>query len=257
MARTPLLAGNWKMHKDHLEAIQLVQQLVYHLDADDYQRTEIVVVPPFTALRSIQTLIDGDRLDIGLGAQNCHHEDAGAYTGEVSPTMLAKLAVRYVICGHSERRQIFGEDDATVNRKVRAVLAHGMRPILCVGETDEQREAGDAETVVTTQLRAGLEGVDPGQATEVVVAYEPVWAIGTGKTALPSDANDMCGHVRRQLAEHFDAETAQQMRVQYGGSVKPGNVAELMRQPELDGALVGGASLKADDYAAICRYHRL
>ena len=257
MARTPLMAGNWKMHKDHLEAIQLVQQLVYHLDADDYQRTEIVVIPPFTALRSIQTLIDGDRLDIGLGAQNCHYEAAGAYTGEISPPMLAKLAVRYVVCGHSERRHVFGEDNETVNRKVRAVLAHGMRPILCVGETDEQREAGDAETVVTTQLRAGLEGVDPGQATEVVVAYEPVWAIGTGKTALPSDANDMCGHVRRQLAEHFDAETAQQMRVQYGGSVKPGNVAELMRQPELDGALVGGASLKADDYAAICRYHRL
>ena len=257
MARIPLMAGNWKMHKDHLEAIQLVQQLVYHLDVEDYDRTEIVVVPPLTALRSIQTLIDGDRLPIGLGAQNCHHEDAGAYTGEVSPPMLAKLAVRYVICGHSERRHIFGETDETVNRKVRAVLAHGMRPILCVGETDDQREAGDAETVVTTQLRAGLDGVDRTLATEVVVAYEPVWAIGTGKTALPSDANDMCGHVRRRLAEHFDAETARQMRVQYGGSVKPGNVAELMRQSELDGALVGGASLQADDFAAICRYHRL
>jgi triosephosphate isomerase (TIM) len=255
MARIPLMAGNWKMHKDHLEAIQLVQQLVYHLEPDDYERTEIVVMPPLTALRSIQTLIDGDRLPIGLGAQNCHYEDSGAYTGEVSPPMLAKLAVRYVICGHSERRHVFGESDETVNRKVRAVLAHGMRPILCVGETDGQREAGDAESVVTTQLRAGLDGVD--RATEVVVAYEPVWAIGTGKTALPSDANDMCGHVRRQLAEVFDAETAQQMRVQYGGSVKPGNVAELMRQPELDGALVGGASLQADDFAAICRYHRL
>jgi triosephosphate isomerase len=251
------MAGNWKMHKDHLEAIQLVQQLVYHLDVDDYQRTEIVVVPPFTALRSIQTLIDGDRLDIGLGAQNCSYAESGAYTGEVSPSMLAKLAVSYVICGHSERRQIFGEDDETVNRKVHAVLAHGMRPILCVGETDEQREAGDAERIVSEQLRADLEGVEGGQATEIVVAYEPIWAIGTGKTATPSDANTMCGHVRAQLGERFGAETAQQMRVQYGGSVKPGNIAELMRQSEIDGALVGGASLRADDFAAICRYHRL
>jgi triosephosphate isomerase len=251
------MAGNWKMHNDHLEAIQLVQQLVYHLDAEDYERTEIVVVPPFTALRSIQTLIDGDRLDIGLGAQNCSYEDAGAYTGEVSPVMLAKLAVSYVLCGHSERRQIFGEDDATVNRKVRAVLAHGMRPILCVGETDEQREAGDAERVVGEQLHAGLDGMDTAQADEIVVAYEPVWAIGTGKTATPSDANTMCGYVRTQLAERFGDETAQRMRVQYGGSVKPGNVAELMRQSDIDGALVGGASLKADDFAAICRVHRL
>jgi triosephosphate isomerase len=257
MARTPLLAGNWKMHKDHLEAIQLVQQLVYHLESQDYKRSEIVVIPPLTALRSIQTLIVGDRLQIGLGAQNCHYEASGAYTGEVSPPMLAKLAVRYVICGHSERRHVFGESDETVNRKVRAVLAHEMRPILCVGETDEQREAGDAEKVVSAQLRAGLDGVDRAQATEVVVAYEPVWAIGTGKTATPSDANAMCGYVRAQLAERFDAETAGQMRVQYGGSVKPGNVAELMRQRELDGALVGGASLQADDFAAICRYHRL
>ena len=257
MARRPLMAGNWKMHKDHLEAIQLVQQLVYHLDVDDYQRTEIVVVPPFTALRSIQTLIDGDRLDIGLGAQNCSYAESGAYTGEVSPSMLAKLAVGYVICGHSERRQIFGEDDETVNRKLHAVLAHGMRPILCVGETDEQREAGDAERIVSEQLRVDLDGVEGAQATEIVVAYEPIWAIGTGKTATPSDANTMCGHVRAQLGERFGAETAQQMRVQYGGSVKPGNIAELMRQSEIDGALVGGASLHADDFAAICRYHRL
>jgi triosephosphate isomerase len=257
MARTPLMAGNWKMHKDHLEAIQLVQQLVYHLESQDYERTEIVVVPPLTALRSIQTLIDGDRLEIGLGAQNCHWESAGAYTGEVSPAMLAKLAVRYVICGHSERRHLFDETDEIVNRKVHAVLAHGMRPILCVGETDEQREAGEAEQVVTEQLHASLDGIARAQATEVVVAYEPVWAIGTGKTATPSDANTMCGHVRAQLANNFDAETARQMRVQYGGSVKAGNVAELMRQPELDGALVGGASLQADDFAAICRYHRL
>jgi triosephosphate isomerase (TIM) len=257
MARQPLMAGNWKMYKDHLEAIQLVQQFVYHLDEQDYERTEIVVIPPFTALRSIQTLIEGDRLRLGLGAQNCFYEDDGAYTGEISPVMLAKLTVRYVVCGHSERRQIFGETDEVVNRKARAVLRHGMRPILCVGETDEQRESGAAEQVTGTQLQAGLEGIDADQATEIVVAYEPVWAIGTGKTATPKDANDMCAFVRAQLAERFGDDIAQQMRVQYGGSVKPGNVAELMRQSDIDGALVGGASIQADDFAAICRYHRL
>ncbi len=257
MARTPLLAGNWKMHKDHLEAIQLVQQIVYHLDEPDYERSEIVVIPPFTALRSIQTLIDGDRLRIGLGAQNCHHEDAGAYTGEVSPVMLAKLAVRYVVCGHSERRHVFGEDDETVNRKVRAVLAHDMRPILCVGETDDEREQGQAREVVARQLQGGLDGVPGDRVDDVVVAYEPVWAIGTGKTATPSDANEMCGFTREQIAKALGSDAADVVRVQYGGSVKPGNVAELMRQPEIDGALVGGASLRADDFAAICRYHRL
>jgi triosephosphate isomerase len=257
MARTPLLAGNWKMHKDHLEAIQLVQQLVYHLDERDYERSEIVVIPPFTALRSIQTLIDGDRLQVGLGAQNCHYEESGAFTGEISPVMLSRLAVRYVVCGHSERRHVFGEDDETVNRKVRAVLAHGMRPILCVGETDEERERGEAEDVVARHVARGLEGVKPDQAAEVVVAYEPVWAIGTGKTATPGDANEMCGFARTQIGEALGADAADTVRVQYGGSVKPGNVAELMRQAEIDGALVGGASLQADDFAAICRYHRM
>jgi triosephosphate isomerase len=257
MARTPLMAGNWKMHKDHLEAIQLVQQLVYHLDTEDYERNEIVVIPPFTALRSIQTLIQGDRLAIGLGAQNTHYEDAGAFTGEVSPPMLAKLDVRYVVCGHSERRQIFEESDELINRKVRAVLAHGMRPILCVGETDEQREAGQAEDVVRTQLQGGLEGIDDEQATDIVIAYEPVWAIGTGKTATPTDANDMCAFVRQQLADRFSKTMADEMRVQYGGSVKPGNVAELMGRSDIDGALVGGASLTPDDFAAVCRWHRL
>ncbi len=257
MARRPLLAGNWKMHKDHLEAIQLVQQVVYHLDEQDYDRSEIVVIPPFTALRSIQTLIDGDRLQIGLGAQNCHYEDAGAFTGEVSPAMLAKLAVRYVVCGHSERRHVFGEDDETVNRKVRAVLAHGMRPILCVGETDDEREQGLARDVVARHVQLGLDGVAGDRMDDIVVAYEPVWAIGTGKTATPSDANEMCGFTRDQIAKALGSDAAEVIRVQYGGSVKPGNVAELMRQTEIDGALVGGASLRADDFAAICRYHRL
>jgi triosephosphate isomerase len=257
MARTPLIAGNWKMHLNHLEAIQLVQQLTYHLEPRDYDASEIVVIPPFTALRSIQTLIENDRLDLVLGAQNCHWEDGGAFTGEISPPMLAKLKVAYVLCGHSERRALFGETDEIVNRKVRAVLAAGMTPILCVGETLEQREAGDAETVVRGQLAGSLEGVAAEQVTGMVVAYEPVWAIGTGRTATSTDANDMCGAVRAALGERFTGPAAEGVRVQYGGSVKPGNVAELMRQPEIDGALVGGASLDAEDFAVICRHHRL
>jgi triosephosphate isomerase (TIM) len=255
VARRPLIAGNWKMHLTHLEAIQLVQQLSYRLEEDDYRRSELVVIPAHTSLRSIQTLIEADRLPIKLGAQHCHHEDSGAYTGAVSPPMLAALAVSYVICGHSERRQVFGEDDAQINRQVRAVRAHGMRPILCVGETLEQREAGEAESVVQTQLAAGVEGVTIDDPEAFVVAYEPVWAIGTGRTASADDADAMCGFVRARLADHFGAEAADAIRIQYGGSVKPGNARELMGREEIDGALVGGASLDPDDFAAICRHH--
>ena len=265
MSRRPLLAGNWKMHLDHLEAIQLVQQLAYHLEADDFDRSEIVVIPAFTALRSIQTLIEGDRLALGLGAQNCHWEDAGAYTGEVSPAMLARLKVSYVVCGHSERRALFGETDEVVARKVAAVLRHGMVPILCVGETLEQREAGEAESVVAGQLRGSLAGVDAaaiaaaaaGDPPRLVIAYEPVWAIGTGRTASADDADAMCGFVRSTVAQLYGDGVADALRVQYGGSVKPGNVAELMRRDHIDGALVGGASLDPDDFAVICRHHRL
>ena len=256
MARRPIIAGNWKMHLTHLEAIQLVQQLSYRLTEEDYEAVEVVVIPPHTSLRSIQTLLEGDRLPIGLGAQHCHFEDAGAFTGAVSPPMLAALAVKYVICGHSERRQVFGEDDAQINRQLRAVMQHGMRPILCVGETLEEREAGDAESIVSTQLAAGLDSVSVSDPDELVIAYEPVWAIGTGRTASADDANAMCAHVRKQLAEHVGADVARSVRVQYGGSVKPGNAAELMACEDIDGALVGGASLDADDYAAICQYHR-
>jgi triosephosphate isomerase (TIM) len=257
MARKPLLAGNWKMNLDHLEAIQLVQQLVYHLDPEDYEASEIAVCPPFTSLRSIQTLIEGDRLPISLGAQNCHHEESGAFTGEVSPGMLARLNVRYVICGHSERRTIFEESDATVNRKVQAVLAADMTPIMCVGETLEQREADEAEEVVVRQVRAGLDGLAASQVAGMVIAYEPIWAIGTGKTASAKDADEMCGVVRETVREQYGEAEADQVRIQYGGSVKPGNVAELMHQPEIDGALVGGASLDPEDFAVICRHHRL
>jgi triosephosphate isomerase len=205
----------------------------------------------------VQTLIDGDRLPIGLAAQNCHWEAGGPYTGEVSPPMLAKLKVAYALCGHSERRELFGETDAVVNRKVKAVAAAGMTPLLCVGETLEHRESGEAENVVVGQLRGSLEAYPVSGATDLVVAYEPVWAIGTGRTATPGDADDMCGAVRRALAELFGAPVAAEVRVLYGGSVKPGNIAELMRREEIDGALVGGASIDAEDFAVICRYHRL
>jgi triosephosphate isomerase (TIM) len=254
--RTPVLAGNWKMHRDHLEAIQLVQKLAYHLEEADYEGHEIVVCPPFVALRSVQTLLQSDKLPIGLGAQNCHPEDEGAFTGEISAPMLARLDVRYVICGHSERRELFGESDEVVNAKVKAVQRHGMRPILCVGEVLDQREAGQAVDVVVGQLRGSLDGVKVPDPEELVVAYEPVWAIGTGRTASAADAQEMCAAIRTELAAIYDPQTADGIRIQYGGSVKPGNVRELMAQPDVDGALVGGASLSSEDFALIVGHRR-
>ncbi len=254
--RTPIIAGNWKMHKDHLEAIQLVQKLAYHLEEDDYEGQEIVVCPPFVALRSVQTLVQSDKLPIGLGAQNCHPEDEGAFTGEISAAMLARLDVTYVICGHSERRQLFHETDEVVNAKVRAVQRHGMRPILCVGETLEEREAGQAVDVVVRQLRRSLDGIRIDDAETLVIAYEPVWAIGTGRTATPDDAQEMCAAIRTEVGDRFDADTAARLRIQYGGSVKPGNVRELMARPDIDGALVGGASLSSEDFALILGHRR-
>lgn len=256
MARKPLIAGNWKMNCTHLEAISLVQQLVFHLHPRDYAVSEIAVIPPFTALRAIQTVIQGDRLELSLGAQNCHWEDAGAFTGEVSPLMLAKLDCTYVICGHSERRTLFGESDEVVNRKASAVLAHGMTPILCVGETLEQRQAGQAEKIVVSQLDGSLQEVATPHVAAMVLAYEPIWAIGTGRTATDEDANEMCGVVRRWVVDRHGADAAASVRVQYGGSVKPGNAAGLMRQPDIDGALVGGASLDPEDFAVICQHHK-
>jgi triosephosphate isomerase (TIM) len=254
--RTPIIAGNWKMHRDHLEAIQLVQKLAYHLDEADYDGQEVVVCPPFVALRSVQTLLQSDKLPMGLGAQNCHAEDEGAFTGEISAAMLARLDVRYVICGHSERRALFAETDEVVNAKVQAVQRHGMRPILCVGEVLDEREAGRAVEVVVTQLRGSLAGVHVSDPSELVVAYEPVWAIGTGRTATPQDAQELCAAVRSELAAIYDRDTADGIRVQYGGSVKPGNVRELMAQPDIDGALVGGASLSSEDFALIVGHRR-
>ena len=256
MSRKPIMAGNWKMNLDHLEAIQLVQQLNYHLETVDYDATDVVVIPAFTALRSIQTLIEGDRMPVMLGAQNCHWEPSGAFTGEVSPPMLARLKVSYVVCGHSERRTLFGETDEVVNRKVHAVLANAMTPIMCVGESEEQRAAGEAAEVVTSQVRAGLTGVSGEQVAGMVIAYEPIWAIGTGKTATSGDAQEMCATVRSVVRELHGDAAADAVRVQYGGSVKPGNVRELMAQDDIDGALVGGASLDAEDFAVICRFSR-
>jgi triosephosphate isomerase len=255
LSRKPLIAGNWKMHHTHLEAIQVVQKLSYRLEKQDYEDVDVVVCPAFTALRSVQTTIDSDRIQIALGAQNVYPEDKGAFTGEVSPGMLAKLNVRFVIVGHSERREIFGETDDFVNRKARAVLAAGMQPILCCGETLDEREAGETDAKVQRQVVEGMAGIAGGDAERTVVAYEPIWAIGTGRTATAEDANATIGTIRNALRQVV-GDTADRIRVLYGGSVKPGNAAELMAQPEIDGALVGGASLDPDDFARIIQYGR-
>jgi triosephosphate isomerase len=252
--RKPLISGNWKMHHNHFEAIQVVQKLSYSLTKDDYEVVDVSVHPPFTDLRSVQTVLDADRIPLLLGAQNCHWEDQGAFTGEVSAAMLAKLNVAYVIVGHSERRELFGETDETVNRKVHAVLRHGMTPIMCVGETLAEREAGGAEGRVVAQVRAGLAGVRAESAAAMVIAYEPIWAIGTGRTATAEDAQAMCAMVRAVVADVVGPEAAAGIRVQYGGSVKPANIAELMAQADIDGALVGGASLDPAEFAPIARY---
>jgi len=252
--RRPIIAANWKMHKTHLEAIQAVQKLSYLLDRDDSDRVEVVICPPFTALRSVQTLIDSDKLAYGLGAQDVHPEDKGAFTGAVSPPMLEALHVGFVIVGHSERRQLFGEDDALVNRKVRAVLARRMTPIVCVGETLEERDADGTESRVAEQIRRAFDGVDAEHARTAVIAYEPIWAIGTGRNAEPGDAGRVVELIRETLAKRYDDRVAQEVRVQYGGSVKPGNIRGFMAHPEIDGALVGGASLDPEEFALIVKY---
>ena len=255
-ARKPLISGNWKMHHNHFEALQLVQKLSYLLTDDDYAAVDVSVHPPFTDLRTVQTYFISERqpIPIALGAQNCHAEEKGAFTGEVSPAMLAKLDVRYVIAGHSERRELFAEGDEQVNAKVQAILRFGMTPILCCGETLEERESGATEAKVTRQVGAGLAGLTGAQVGDMVVAYEPIWAIGTGRTASSDDAQAVCGLVRAVVAEGFGPEAAGSVRIQYGGSVKPSNAAELMAQPDIDGALVGGASLEAEDFAGIVRH---
>ena len=254
MPRKPLMSGNWKMNYNHLEAIQVIQKLSYRLTQADYDAVDVSVHPPFTALRSIQTVLDADRIPISLGAQNCYWEDKGAYTGEVSPPMLAKLNCSYVIVGHSERREYLKETDADVRRKLEAVYNHGMTPIVCVGETLDEREAGATDAKVTGQVEAAVTGLPAERVETLVIAYEPIWAIGTGKTATPDDAQATIGLIRKTIRGIHGDGPADAVRIQYGGSVKASNIAEIMAEPDVDGALVGGASLDPDEFALIVQY---
>lgn len=253
MDRTPLISGNWKMNLNHFEAIQLVQKLSYELRNHDYDAVEVSLHPPYTDLRSVQTVIDADRMRFQLGAQNCHSEVSGAFTGEISPTMLAKLDVDYVIVGHSERRALFGENDEIVATKAAAVLAHEMTPIVCVGETLDERESGHAATIVEAQVVGSLKFIEGEKLDGLVIAYEPVWAIGTGVTASAEDAQEMCSHIRSVVGS-IRRESIDLIRIQYGGSVNPANAGELMAMPDIDGALVGGAALQADSFARIVNF---
>ena len=249
--RKPLMAGNWKMNMNHLEAIALVQKLSFSFSDRDLDAVEAVVLPPFTDIRSAQTVIEGDRVRIGYGAQDLSAHDSGAYTGEISGAMLAKLGCTYVVVGHSERRQYHAEDDAVVNAKVRAAFRHGLVPILCVGEGLEVRRAGDHVRHTLAQVDGGLDGIPEAEAARVVVAYEPIWAIGTGEVATPDDAQEVCGAIRERLAELYARDVADGVRVLYGGSVKGSNIAGIMARPDIDGALIGGASLEATDFLDI------
>ncbi|KAA2261789.1 triose-phosphate isomerase [Solihabitans fulvus] len=252
MARLPLIAGNWKMNLNHLEAIALTQKIAFSLPEKYFAKVEVTVLPPFVDLRSVQTLCDGDKLLLKYGAQDLSPHDSGAYTGDVSGAMLAKLGCSYVVVGHSERREYHAEDDDLVNRKVRAALKHGVTPILCVGEKIEVREQGEHVGHCNNQLIAALKGLKAEQVSNVVVAYEPVWAIGTGKVATSADAQEVCAALRAALAEKYGAEVADSVRILYGGSVKSGNISELVKQRDIDGALVGGASLDGDEFSKLC-----
>ncbi|MDO5498750.1 MAG: triose-phosphate isomerase [Propionibacteriaceae bacterium] len=251
------MAGNWKMNLDHVEANGLVQKLAWTLkDMDhDGERSEVVVLPPFTDLRTVQTLIEGDKLPIGYGAQDVSTQDSGAYTGEVSAAMLAKLNCKYVVVGHSERRQYHAETDAVVREKVTKVLDHGMTPIVCVGEGLDIRKEGAHVPYTLEQVQGSLRGLPSEQLATIVIAYEPVWAIGTGEVATPEDAQEVCGAIRRFIAEERHIDVADAVRIQYGGSVNAANVADIMAQPDVDGCLVGGASLKADEFSKIAMFY--
>ncbi|MCW6008639.1 triose-phosphate isomerase [Micromonospora sp. CPCC 205371] len=253
-ARRPLMAGNWKMNLNHLEANLFVQKVAASLNEQQLSDVEVVVLPPYTDIRTVQTLVDGDKLMIGYGAQDLSPHAKGAYTGEISGAMLAKLGCQYVVVGHSERRQYHHEDDALVNAKVKTALGYEITPILCIGEGLEIREAGEHVAHCVAQLDAALDKLKPEQVAKVVVAYEPVWAIGTGKTATPEDAQEVCAAIRARIAEKYGDETAAVVRVLYGGSVKAANVASIMAQPDVDGALVGGASIDAEEWVQICRF---
>ncbi len=253
-ARMPLIAGNWKMNCNHLEAISLVQKLAFTLTDKDFRATDVVVLPPFTALRSVQTLVIGDRLRIGYGAQDVSPRPKGAYTGDISASMLVKLGCSYVLAGHSERRRYHLEDDELVNAKVKALLGADLAPILCVGEDLEVRQQGEHLPYVLAQLDGGLAGLRAAQVAGVVIAYEPVWAIGTGEVATPEDAQEVCTAIRARISSVHGGDTAAGVRILYGGSVNADNIAAIMQQQDIDGALVGGASLDAGEFARICRY---
>ena len=252
--RKPLMAGNWKMNLNHLEAIALVQKLAFALNDDDYAAVDVAVLPPFTDIRSVQTLVDGDKYDIVYGAQDLSVHDAGAFTGEISGSMLAKLGCTYVAVGHSERREYHDETDEVVNAKAQAALRHGLTPIVCMGEGLPVRQAGEQVPYVLAQLDADLAGLTAEQVAGLVIAYEPVWAIGTGEVATPADAQEVCGAIRARVSETFGAATGEAVRVLYGGSVKSSNVAGIMAQPDVDGALVGGAALDPDEFVGIVRF---
>ena len=258
MSRKPIMAGNWKMNVDHVEATGLVEKLHYTLVDKDWDpaKSDAVLCVPFTDLRTVRTLIDGDRLHFGLGAQNVSQHDNGAYTGEISTAMLSKLGVGYVIVGHSERREYYGESDEIINAKAKKVLAAGMTPIVCVGEGLDIRKAGEHVEYTLNQVRGTLADLTAEQVAGLVIAYEPVWAIGTGEVATPDDAQEVCGAIREHVAKELQgAEAAEGVRIQYGGSVKSGNVVDIMAKPDVDGALVGGASLDAEEFAKIVLFY--
>ncbi|BDV30461.1 triose-phosphate isomerase [Microbacterium terricola] len=256
VARTPFIAGNWKMNLDHLQAVAFVQKLHWSLKDAKHEdgSVEVGIFPPFTDLRTVQTLLDADKIPFALGAQDLSTKDSGAYTGEISGAFLAKLDAKYVIIGHSERREYHGETDEVIAAKVQAALKHSLVPVICVGETLEQREESGPTAVSVAQLQVALDGV-PADA-DVVVAYEPVWAIGTGQVASPEQAQEVCAALRAVIAEKLGEDAAARTRVLYGGSVKAANIASFMREPDVDGALVGGASLVVDEFASIIRYQK-
>ena len=253
--RKPLMAGNWKMNLNHLEAIAVAQKLVYGLDDKDYDAVDVAIIPPFTDIRSIQTLVDGDRLRLQYGAQDLSPNVSGAFTGDIAGSMLKKLGCTYVVVGHSERRAIHGESDALINRKLKAALANELTPIFCVGEELAIREAGTHVSYVIRQVRAGLVGFSKPELKKIVIAYEPVWAIGTGKTATPEDAQEVCAAIREEIESIAAPEIAANMRILYGGSVKPSNIVEIMKKSDIDGALIGGASLDPEELAKIAKFY--
>jgi triosephosphate isomerase len=255
--RKPLIAGNWKMNLTHFEGIAHVQKIAFGLKDADYEAVDVAVLPPFTFIRSMQMLVDADKLQLTYGAQDVSAHEKGAYTGEISAQMLAKLGCTFVLAGHSERRQYHHEDDALVNAKVKAAFKEDLTPILCVGEGLEVRKAGEHLSHTLAQVEGGLQKVPAEQAQRIVIAYEPVWAIGTGEVATPADAQEVCGAIRMRLAELYSGDLADQVRVLYGGSVKGDNTAGIMAEPDIDGALVGGASLNAGEFVKICRYREL